>query len=46
MAEDPFDPKPESNWAMIMMVLAGIAIIIIGVWAFAASTLSKSLLGH
>jgi hypothetical protein len=46
MAEDPFDPKPESNWGKIMMVLAGIAIIILGVWGFAASLLSKSLTGQ
>jgi hypothetical protein len=45
MAEDPFDPQPESNWGKIVMILAGIAIIIIGVWAFAGSLLSKSLLG-
>lgn len=46
MAEDPFDPRPESNWSKIMMVLAGIAIIVMGVWCFAGSLLSKAFLGH
>ena len=46
MAEDPFDPHPESNWSKIMMVLAGIALIIVSVWVFAGSLLSKAFTGQ
>lgn len=46
MPEDPYDPNPPSNWGKLVMVLAGIAIIVLGVWAFAGTMISKALTGQ
>ncbi|MBX9949468.1 MAG: hypothetical protein K2Y39_09895 [Candidatus Obscuribacterales bacterium] len=46
MADDPFDPNPPSNWGKVVMILAGIAIIVLGVWAFAGTMILKALTGQ
>ena len=44
MPDDPYDTNPPSDWPKILMILTGIAIIILGVWGFAGTMISKALM--